>query len=431
MSEIDKLLHRFPLPTWRLFGFSAAGLLVVGFCWASVAELDRIAAAAGVVAPKGQVRAVEHLEGGVATAIHVKEGDIVAAGQALAQVDLGCGGLNDAEILVRLDALRLERARLIAESNSIELTLPPAEAGRQPDLADAERAAYRSRRREYESSLAVLRDQRSQRQQEIESLAVRLAAAKQRLEPLAQQAEIARKLVQKQLMAKSAGLGFQRDLKEVEAELKALEAALPQAQTALAESRERELYERNKFRKSAAERLREVEIEIARQSELYERATAQARRTIVASPIDGVVKNLRLTSVGAVVPAGEPIMEIVPTSEKLVIEARLSPLDVGHVSVGQKARVKIDTYDFLTYGVLEGEVTRIAADADIDPGQGAQPYFRLIVETSRDHLDAGRQRLAISPGMTAQVDLILGRRSVLRYLVEPVLRLREDAFKDR
>ena len=174
-----------------------------------------------------------------------------------------------------------------------------------------------------------------------------------------------------------------------------------------------------------------MEIEIARQVELYQRANAQARRTIVSSPIDGVVKNLRLTSVGAVVPAGEPIMEIVPTSEKLVIEARLSPLDVGHVAVGQRARVKIDTFDFLIYGVLEGKVTHIAADADTEPGRGSEPYFRLIVETDQDHLAAAEERLAISPGMTASVDLVLGRRSVLRYLVEPVLRLRDAAFKDR
>lgn len=429
MSDIDSLLKRFPLPSWRPFAFVAIGLTVMGVSWASVAELDRIATAPGVVAPKGQVRLIEHLEGGVASAIHVHEGDRVVVGQALAQVDLGGGGLNDAEILVRLDALRLERARLLAEANSIAMTLPVDEAARQPDLAEAERAAFRSRKREYDSSLAVLRDQRTQREQEIESIAVRMAAAKRRLEPLAEQTEIARKLVEKDLMARSAGLTFERDMKEVEAELKALEAALPSAQAALAESRERELFERNRFRKAAAERLREVEVEIARQAELHERAKAQARRTIVASPIEGVVKNLRLTSVGAVVPAGEPIMEIVPTGEQLVIEARLSPLDVGHVSVGQPARVKIATYDFLTYGALEGRVTHIAADTDQE--RNGEPYFRLVVETTAAALKSGGRDLPISPGMTADVDLLLGRRSVARYLVEPVLRLREEAFQNR
>ena len=429
MSEIDAILKRFPLPTWRPVAFGVIGVLAAGVAWAAFAQLDRIAAAAGVVAPKGQVRTVEHLEGGVAEAIHVAEGDKVAAGQPLVRVDLGGGGLNDAEILVRLDALRLERARLIAESNQIDLTLPEAESARQPDLADAERAAYRSRKREYESSLAVLRDQRAQREQEIESLTVKTEAATRRLEPLAKQADIARRLVDKQLMARSVGLGFERDLKEVEAEIKGFEAALPKARTALGEARERELFERNRYRNDAAKRLREVEIELARQTELYERATSQRRRTIIASPIDGVVKNLRLKSVGAVIQPGEPVMEIVPTSEKLVIEARLSPLDVGHVSLGQPARVKIATYDFLTYGSLEGRVSYIAADADEEPS--GEPYFRLIVETERDYLEAEGRPLPISPGMTANVDLNLGRRSVLRYLVEPVLRLKEDAFQER
>ncbi|MEM9724173.1 MAG: HlyD family type I secretion periplasmic adaptor subunit [Pseudomonadota bacterium] len=429
MSDIDQLLQRFPLPSWRPGAIAVAGLITGGLIWATQAQLDRIAAAPGVIAPKGQVRTVEHLEGGVAERIHVREGDIVTAGQPLVEVQLGAAALNDAEILVRLDALRLERARLLAEAAQIDLTLPVAEAARQPDLAEAEQAAFRSRRREYRSSLAVLRDQRAQREQEITSTEVRMAAATRRLEPLREQARIAEALVEKQLMARSVMLGFTRDLKEVEAELRSLEAALPQARTALAEARERELFERNKFRNAAAERLREVEIEIARQAELYERAIAQRRRATIASPIDGVVKNLALKSVGAVVPAGQPVMEIVPTAEKLVVEARLSPADVGHVAVGQPARVKIATYDFLTYGVLDGRVTQIGAD--IDRSREGESYFRLVVETDADHLASGGRELPISAGMTADVDLILGQRSILRYLAEPVLRLREEAFRDR
>ncbi|MEL6317512.1 MAG: HlyD family efflux transporter periplasmic adaptor subunit, partial [Pseudomonadota bacterium] len=145
--------------------------------------------------------------------------------------------------------------------------------------------------------------------------------------------------------------------------------------------------------------------------------------------IDGVVKNLAVHTIGGVVAAGSPIVEIVPVDEQLVVEMRISPNDIGQIAPDQPVRVKISTYDYLTYGALDGRIVRIAADATQEPE--AAPYFRAVVETDRAHLDLGSKTYPISPGMLAEVEMVLGRRSVAQYLIEPVLKLRDDALTNR
>lgn len=429
MSELDSTLAKHPLPTWRPLAWCVVALLTGAGVFAWRTEIDRVATAPGVVAPLGQVRTVQHPEGGVVEEILVREGDRVRAGQALLKIDLGVGGLTSSEIEVRLDALRLERARLQAEAAQIDLHLPEDESLRQPDLAKAERAAYRGRKREHESSVAVLRDQRTQRELDVESIATRLASARERQAVLAQEHEIVTHLVERKLSPKTAALRTEQELRRVEGEIRALEVALPLGQTALAEARERELFERNRFRKQATDRLREVESEIARQAELAERARSRSAQSLLASPIDGVVKNLAVHTIGGVVAAGSPIVEIVPVDEQLVVEMRISPNDIGQIAPDQPVRVKISTYDYLTYGALDGRIVRIAADATQEPE--AAPYFRAVVETDRAHLDLGSKTYPISPGMLAEVEMVLGRRSVAQYLIEPVLKLRDDALTNR
>ncbi len=429
VGPLDAALASFPAPTWRSAAWSVILMMGAASVWAATVELDRIVVATGSVSPQGQVRIVQHLEGGVAEEILVREGDHVTRGQEIVRLDLGSGGLVTEEIEVRLDALRLERARLIAESRQIDLFLPEEEAGRQPDLAAAESETYRSRRREYESSLSVLRDQKLQKEFEVTSISARLQAAEAKAGPLKEQLEIAQHLIDRQLAPKTRGLALERDLKEIEGELAGLSSALPLAKTAHAESQQREMHERNRFRKVAAERLREVETEIARQVEQLNRARVRREHSVVVSPIDGVVKSLGVNTIGGVVSAGEPIAQIVPVDEELVIEARLSPTDIGHVSVGQSARVKLTTYDYLRYGALDGRVTQIAASSDLD--QEGRPYFRMVVEPDAPHLEQNGRRYPISPGMEAMVDINLGKRSVASYLLEPVLKLNAEAFRDR
>ncbi len=175
--------------------------------------------------------------------------------------------------------------------------------------------------------------------------------------------------------------------------------------------------------------LGDVEVEIRRIDELLAEATAQSGRTLIRSPTDGIVKNLRINTIGGVVRPGEPILDIVPECDRLVVEARLDPADRGYVRVGQPALVKLTTYDYVRYGGLEGEVVRIAPDSDVT--QAGRPYFRVVVETRKTWLGDTKDSLPISVGMQATVDIRTGRRTVLDYLLRPVLKLKSEAFRER
>lgn len=426
--DLDAAIDAHPAPGWRLAASMIVALTLVAGAWIATAQVDRIAVAEGVVAPLGQTRTLQHLEGGVVVEILAREGDRVAAGSPILRLDLGDAGLNPEEIRLSIDALVLERARLLAEASQLDLALPTAERDRNPALAEAERATFRSRRREYESNQTLLQDRVVQRELDVESIDGRLRAARAQLEPLSEQFEIARALADQQLAPETAALRLAQEVEGLRGQIEDFETALPLAQAALAEARGRRLFERNRFRREAAERLREVEQEILRLRERYARATNQLDRATVTSPIDGVLNELLVTTVGGVVRPGAPIGTIVPLDEELIVEARLAPTDIGHVEAGMPATLKFETYDFMTYGVLDGAVTQIAADATRDD-QGGH-YFRITVSTDADRLSVGQDAYPISPGMRATVEVRLGRRPIWRYLLEPILKLREEAFRE-
>ena len=187
--------------------------------------------------------------------------------------------------------------------------------------------------------------------------------------------------------------------------------------------------EDGKFRRRAADELTTLERQLASLKDEIDRASDQRDRAVIRSPIDGVVKNLKLQAVGNVVRQGEPIMEVVPVDEVLVVETRLSPADRGYVSMDQPSEVKVSAYDFLRYGTLPGKVTQIAADTD--PGtEETGPYYRLIVSTDKAFFGTPDAPLRISPGMTAEVDINVGSQPFIYYLLKPVLKLKQEAFRE-
>jgi len=184
-----------------------------------------------------------------------------------------------------------------------------------------------------------------------------------------------------------------------------------------------------KYRREASEEIGKTGVAIGRTRELLSEATEQATRTDITSPIDGIVKKMRYCTIGGVIQGGEPILEIVPSQEDLVVEARLNPVDRGYVVEGQKAVIKISTYEYVRYGGIEGEVIRIAPDATID--DSGETYFRVIVRSDKSYLGAVPGDLPITPGMQATIDIHTGQKSVIDYLVKPVLKLRHEAFRER
>lgn len=429
MNALDRLDSGMPVTRLRLVAGLICALIATFLVWANFAELEEVAIAEGEVIPQGQIKVIQHLEGGIIEQIFVREGDTVAPGDPLVQLDITSSRTNKEELEVGLDGLLLQRARLEAEAEGEAPAFPDDIVARRPEQAARERRAFEGRRREMKSTVGVLNEQSRQRQSEVQQLKEEHKAAQNNLELARQQYEISSQLIVDGLTSRVDHLRSEQDVEELVGKLEALGPAVRRAQGALAEARERVREVELGFRREALEQLSQNERDVARIRETLTKATDQQRRTQITSPIEGVVKSLRFNTIGGVVRPGDPIMEIVPTSDKLIIEAKLDPRDVGYVRVGQAAVVKLSTYDFARYGGLEGTVIYLSADSYTMPD--GRTYFRVQAETDKTYLGAEPGDLPIRPGMMATVDIHTGRKAVITYMLKPVLRLKSEAFRER
>ncbi len=429
MSRLDDYMASLPPPAYRLLAGMIVLLIVSFFVWATFAQLEEVSIATGEVVPQGQIKTVQHLEGGIIQKIYVVEGNRVESGDRLVQLDLTASSATEEELAVRLDGFLATRIRLTAEAQANPLEYPEDLATRRRDLVENEKATFAARKLELDSGLDVLREQVRQKAFEVTQFRSRNEAAINDLALAREEFAMSTDLLKDDLIPRIEHLKRQREVEALEGELKTFKISIPRAAASLAEAKERLNEETLKFRRIAREELGKIEVSIAQITESLTKATDQVRRTDIRSPIDGIVKSLRYHTIGGVVRPGEAIMEIVPTQEKLVIEAKLSPIDVGYVRVGQPTIVKISTYDFARYGGLEGEVINISADSHTD--RDGLTYFRVIAQTDKTYLGNSPGELPIAPGMQATVDIHTGSKSVLRYLLKPVLKLKEEAFRER
>ncbi|WP_416897924.1 MAG: HlyD family type I secretion periplasmic adaptor subunit [Minwuia sp.] len=429
MTALDDLSrrHRPRSALWLTRTIALLILLLAG--WALIAQLDEVAVAEGQVVPQGDVKVVQHLEGGIVEELMVQEGDRVEAGAPLLRLALGVISSNPEELRVRLDGLLLKKARLEAEADGSDPTFAADVAARRPEVVQAERRAYQARKSEFESAIAVLNAQERQSSEEAREFAAARDARRQQ-QALAEEAlRTLEDLAKDGLVAPLEVNQKRSDLAQLIGEIQSLSAAIGRANASRNEAVERKQETERVYRREAQAELADVEVEIASIRQRLTSADDQQRRTLVRAPIDGVVGEMKVRTIGGVVSPGQPVMEIVPTGGSLVVEARLRPSDRGFVSEGQPATVKISTYDFVRFGGLDGTVVRIAPDATLD--ETGTPFFKVVVETEKSWLGEREGELPISAGMQASVDIHTGSRSVANFLLRPVLRLRQEAFRER
>jgi len=428
-NPLDRLLDDHPMPTWRWVAWPVMILLLAAITWSYFAKLEEVSVATAEVVPQGRVKVVQHLEGGIIQDIFVQEGDTVVEGTPLLQLDIASTGSNREELQIQLDSEVLVLARLRAEANGTQLEFPDEIALRRPAIVEAQRQAYEARLSELDSSLGVLREQVRQKELEVDELKAQQNAISNNLKLAQERYALSESLLSEGLTARIEHLELQSEVESLQGELQSTTSSVERAVAAIAESNERLAEAEKRFRREAKEDLGDSERQVARIQEQLSLAEQQGVRAEIKSPTDGIVKNMRFNTIGGVIGPGEPILEIVPTGDKLVIEAKLNPTDRGYVTIGQAALVKISTYDYARYGGLEGTVTLVAPDSSTD--ENGEPYFRVVVVTDRTYLGVREGDLPITPGMQATVDIKTGERSVMDYLVKPVLKLKDEAFRER
>jgi adhesin transport system membrane fusion protein len=414
---------------WLLLLAIAGGLGGLLY-WAATSEIEEVVRGAGRVVPSQQVQVVQSLEGGIITGLEVEEGDLVEVGQVLAQIsDVGFAA-ERGELLQSRDALLAEAARLEAEATmQAEITLPEGLAVRAPGAVAAELAVLETRRAQLDSELQVLADQKAGREGELAELRAEALKLGTVLVPLRSEVALTEDLVARGAVPQIELLRLQARLAEIEGDLAVGAAREPRLEAAIREADAQAAAARAGYQLRARQRLARVQLELAVVEQGLAAATDRVDRTVLRAPARGIVNRIPATTIGAVVQPGVPVLEIVPVEDRLLIEADIAPRDVAFIAAGEPASVKITAYDYLVYGALEGQVARIGADA-VQDADGA-PVFRVSIRTDRDHLEHKGARLPIMPGMQAQVDIQTGSRTVLSYLLNPLLRARSEALRER
>lgn len=420
MPEVYAAAIRRPhkLATWTL-GAVGAGLLL--FVLASaVIDLDEVTRADGKVIPSGQTQVVAHLYGGIVQDILVREGDEVKPGQVLLKIDNRDSQAEFGESRARMAALAARAARLNAEANGRdEIEIAKDVEAASPQAARLERQLFRARRESLASELKGLEEQRTQREQELKQQEAIVSSLERKLASL--RVEYGNALrAGVGVVGRLEMLRLQRETKDAEGELATERLRVPRIQAAILEARQKHADRTNAFVSEARRDLNDTESEIARLKEKLEKLTFDVRTNEVKAPLRGIVKQLRIATKGGIVKAGEPLVEITPLDDTLVIEGRVRPSDIAFIRPGQHALVKITAYNFATYGGLEGRVFEISPDAIEAPEKPGETYYRVRVRTTKSYLESGGKTLPIGPGMTTQISIKIGEKSLLAYILKPL-----------
>lgn len=409
---------------WAVFAFIVAALF-----WANWAELDEVTSGVGQVIPSSQIQVVQNLEGGIVSELLVHDGDRVKKGQVLLRIDDTRFTSSLREATQKSNALMLQKARLQAEANGSDMVIPKALEQEAPDMVRDEQKLYQAHLQQLENNKKILQAQLRQREQELNEAKAKKKHLQRSLSLLSKELKMTEPLVEAGAISEVDVLRLRRQVNDQRGELDSVRLSIPRLESQLEEARKKAEEVELSFRSKAREALSDVVAELSQTQESNVALEDRVERTEVRSPVRGTVKQVLVTTVGGVVQPGMNLVEIVPLDDSLLVEAKVSPRDIGFIGAGQEAVVKITAYDFSIYGGLKGKVEQISADAIQD--EEGKSYYQVRVRTDENHLGSRAHPLPIIPGMQAEVDILTGKKTVMQYLMKPVLKARQHALRER
>lgn len=409
--------------------FSILASFLALFVWAALWEIEEATLAEGRIVPSAKVQVVQSLEGGIVKTIHVRQGNAVKEGDLLVSLSTIQAGADYESRRQQALALSARVARLTAEVEDKPLEYPEDFVREARGFVDGELAVYRGRAIELRTSLAVLDAQFDQRNKELSEARVSLATAQRLLALGREERAILADLVARRLEPRLELIRLDRALAEQEGRVESTSVAIQRLQSALVEIRQKKDATLAQFRSSALTELSRSVGELRALQETLPGLVDKVDRSELRAPMNGIVNRVLVTTVSGVIRPGEPIVEIVPAEDKPVVEARVSPQDIGFVRAGQRARIRLTAYDFAIFGALDGSVSNVGADAVA--GENGESVYLVRIESDAAHLESFGRRLPIIPGMVAQSTIITGHRTVLTYLTKPITRTMQNAFRER
>lgn len=429
MPEVDgAILEDSPWFT-RITVWVVSACILSALLWAYHAQLEEVTSGEGKAIPSSKIQVIQNLEGGIVSEIFVREGQVVEQGAVLLRLDdtrfLSSRGETEAE----RQALLARAERLSAEAEGRPLNIPADIQREAPQLAEDEQALYQSRQHRLQSEQRTLGEQLRQKTQELAEFRAKAQQYRASMGLLQQELNMSQPLVATGAISQVEILRLRRSLVEIRGSLDATNLAIPRAESAMDEIKSRIEESELSFRSEAFKELNEVRTQLQKITATSVAIDDRVSRTTVVSPVRGIIKQLKVNTIGGVVQPGSDMLEIVPLDDSLLIEAKVRPQDVAFLHPGQKAMVKFTAYDFTIYGGLKASLELISADTITD--EEGNSFYLIQVRTDKSHLGSLEQPLLIIPGMVATVDIITGNKSVLDYLLKPVLKARAEAMRER
>lgn len=397
--------------------------------WANFAVLDEVTRGDGKAIPSSKLQKIQNLEGGIVAEIFAREGEVVEAGAPLLRLDDTRFVSNVGETEADRVGLALRVERLSAEVEDRPLNIDAELRKAAPSQAANEESLYQSRRQQLQDEIGGQQEQLVQRQQELREFSSKQAQYRNSLQLLRQEIGMSEPLVAQGAVSPVEVLRLKRAEVENRGQLDATSLAIPRAESAVKEV-ERKIDEtRGKFRSDALTQLNEARTDLNKAEATGKALEDRVSRTLVTSPVRGIVKQVLVNTIGGVIQPGSDLVEIVPLDDTLLVEARIRPQDIAFLHPGQEAMVKFTAYDFTIYGGLKAKLEQIGADTITD--EEGNTFYLIKLRTDRSHLGSDEKPLLIIPGMVASVDIITGKKSVLSYLLKPIIRARAEALRER
>lgn len=412
--------------TRRIILVTGVGFFLL-LLWAALAPIDEVTRGEGRVIPSSKVQVVQASEASSVRQILVRSGQQVKKGQLLVRMDDTESAAARGQIEAERQSLAARSERLAGEVSGRSADCPPgtpqALCNSEAQLADLRAATLRSKLSGLGSAIEQRRRELAEAQATVNSLRSSVALAQKNVDMLAP-------LAAKSIVPQTELLAAQRDVNDQRGRLAAAQQTVSRSMAAVREAQAQASEANLQFRQEALNEQSQLNAKIAVSDQSLRGATGKLARSEIRSPLAGVVNDVQVTTIGAFLNPGQKIMEVVPLGDRLLVETRVTPKDIAFIKVGDAATVKVTAYDFSIYGGLDARVVQVSPDSIYDEVK-REPYFSVMVETHRSYLTMGDRRLPITPGMLCDVEIVTGRKTVLSYLLKPVLKARSEALREK
>lgn len=402
--------------------------LVIAVSWAATAKLDHVIRGAGEVVTAAQTQRIQSLEGGILRKMHVREGDLVESGTLLAELDPTQSESSFGQMRQQQLGLQARLMRLQAEHEGEQLDFPAPITLQAPEVVAAEYAAFRERHEVHAIERRVLEEQVAQQQNALANAQAEVEVAKRQFALTEREYAVTSRLVERQLEAELSLLSAERELNDARARVEKAQFAIQATRSSLKETQARLSQHDATFRRDVGLEIADTQGQLAEVREQLHGLADRLRRTDLTAPMAAIVNTINIRTTGGVVQPGEAVIELTPANVAVQVQAEIPPKDIAFLELGQPVSIKLTAYDFSRFGGLEGEIIFVGSDA-LERQDGSK-YFEIRAETENPWLESDGERYPISPGMGANVDIMISKRTVLAYLMEPVFRLKDRAFRE-